>query len=155
MILCGCQSNNPTPKAGPPPELGFENQSPSEPASPDSIVATDPSASRLQDIGGYILLYYRDHQQLPPSLDDLRAMPGGDNLNFTSGSIDQPFVYYNTGLWASDGGSKCIVAYDPVEESDGKRWCLLMTIPKAGSALSVDVVALSESVFRNYQPRGQ
>jgi hypothetical protein len=160
-VLCGCQSSNPAPKQSPPQDFGFGgDDTPSQssgnalqPVSPDSIIATDPSASRLQDIGGYILLYYRDHQQMPPSLDELRDLPGGDNLNFNSGSIDRPFVYDGAGLWASDGGSKCIVAYDPVEQSDGKRWCLLMTIPKAGSALSVDVVALSESVFRNYKPR--
>lgn len=156
LLVGACQSNNAPPKTGASADAAVAHPSGSfVPSSPDEIVETDPAAMRLQDIGGYILLYYRDHQQMPPSLDELRTIPGGGDLDFTSPSTGQPFVYYQTGMWAPDQGEKCIVAYDPARAASGKLWCLFMTLPKAGAALSVDVVALPEQIFLNYQRAAQ
>ncbi len=127
----------------------------SAPTSPDEIVESAPAATRLQDIGGYLLLYYRENQQMPPSLDELRNIPGGADLDFTSPSTGQPFVYDPAGFWALSQSDKYIVAYDPGPTRKGKRWCLFMTVPKAGTALSVDVVAVPEQIFLNYQRTGQ
>jgi hypothetical protein len=146
LLLAACQSSNPPPKPAPPGNFL------TAPASPDQIVDTDPAAARLQDLGGYILLYFRQHQQMPRALDDLRTIPGGGDLDFTSPSSGRPFAYYQTGIWAPDKGDKCIIACDPAPSAGGKRWCLFMMAPKNGAALSVDVVALPESMFLSYRP---
>jgi hypothetical protein len=143
LLVVACQSN-PPPKAARP--IGFAG-----PTDPDAIVDTDPAAMRLQDIGGYVLLYYREHQQMPASFDDLRSMAGGGDLNFTSPSLGQPFAYYQSGLWLPNHGDACIIANDPARTSSGKRWCLFMTMPKAGAALSVNVVLLPEPIFLSYR----
>ncbi len=150
LLLAACQSGNPPPKPAAPPANFL-----AAPASPDEIVGTDPAAARLQDIGGYILLYFRQHQQMPPALDDLRTIPGGGDLDFTSPSSGRPLAYYQTGIWAPDKGDKCIIACDPVPSAGGKRWCLFMMAPKNGAALSVNVVALPEPMFRNYRPTAE
>jgi hypothetical protein len=146
LLLAACQSASPPPGSAPPANFL------TAPTSPDAIVDTDPAAARLQDIGGYLLLYYRQHQQMPPALEDLRSIPGGEALVFTSPSTGQPFAYSPAGMWAPDKGDKCIVAYDPARTPGGKRWCLFMMLPQNGEALSVDVVALPEPMFLSYRP---
>jgi hypothetical protein len=158
LLLAGCQ-----PAAGPSGGAGtaFDfgqgnggNASAGAPTSPDAIVSTDPTAARLQDIGGYVLLYYREHQQMPANLDELRSMPGGQDLQFTSASTGKPLVYQSAGMWSPQRGDKCIILYDP-DLKHGARWCLFMTRPKAGAALSVDVTVIPEPIFLNYRPAEQ
>jgi hypothetical protein len=154
LLLAGCQPAAPPPTAGGPTfDLGQGNggnASGGVPSSPDAIVSTDPTAARLQDVGGYVLLYYREHEQMPASLDELRNMPGGQDLQFTSASTGKPFVYQPAGMWSPQRGDKCIILYDP-DLKHGARWCLFMTLPKAGAALSVDVMAVPEPIFLNYR----
>jgi hypothetical protein len=158
LALGGCQSSSPAPvrpavqEPSAPASVDFTKMpGGNEPtASSDSIIQANPSASRLQDIGGYIMLFYRLHQEMPAKLQDLSSLPGGGELNFNSMS-GQPFVYQSTGMWSPDRANKCIIAYDP-ELVSGKRWCLFMTVPKGGNALDVDVFDLPEPFFLNYQP---
>ena len=149
LLLAACQSASPPP--APVRSQNFLNA----PADPDAIVDTAPAAMRLQDIGGYILLYYREHQAMPPSLDELRKIPGGGDLNFTSPSSGQPFAFSPAGMWIPNQGEKCIIAYDPARTPNGNRWCLFMMLPKNGAALSVDVVTLPEPMFLSYRPIAQ
>jgi hypothetical protein len=150
LLAAACQSSRPSRTS--PASAGSPHPSlSSAPTSPDEIVETAPAAMRLQDIGGYILLFYREYQKMPPTLADLRTTAGGQDLNFISPSTGQPFAYIPTGLWSPEQSERCIIAYDPGRMASGKRWCLFMTLPKAGAALSVDVVALPEPIFLNYQ----
>lgn len=152
LLLAGCQSASPPPsQPAQAPTANFL----SAPTSPDAIVGSDPAAVRLQDIGGYILLYYREHQAMPPNLDELRKIPGGEDLNFISPSSGQPFTFSPAGMWIPGNGEKCIVAYDPARSPNGNRWCLFMLPPKDGAALSVDVVTIPEPMFLSYRPVGQ
>jgi hypothetical protein len=148
-LLAACQPASPPPPA-PAPTANFL----SAPTSPDAIVHSDPAAVRLQDIGGFILLYYRAHQAMPPNLEELQKIPGGEDLNLTSPS-GQPFAFSPAGMWAPDQGDKCIIAYDPVRSANGNRWCLFMMLPKNDAALSVDVVILPEPMFLRYRPIAQ
>ena len=156
----GCQQQPAQPLPLGPRSYDFSDAPPQTltptagPLSPDALVSTDPTATRLQDIGGFLLLYYSDNQQMPASLDDLRSLPGGADLQFTSPATGQAFGYAPSGMWSPQGGDKCIVLYD-TNLRGGKRWCLLMTPPKAGAALSVDVANLPDSIFLNYRAAGQ
>lgn len=160
LVVAGCQPAAPRPAVpSGPTSIDFSQRDDSgnitgEPASPDAIVSTDLAASRLQDIGGFLLLYYGENKQLPPSLDELASMPGGDSLILTAPSSGRPFVYQPTGLWLAEHPDKCIVAYDP-DLRGAARWCLLMTPPVSGAALVVTVVAMPEQNFRKYHPAAQ
>ena len=150
LVVSGCQSNSSQPAPAQPAGVSADFSKVPPPASgsqvtPDSVLASDPSASRLQDIGGYIMLYYRGHQQMPPSLNDLASLPGGQGLNFNSAS-GEPFEYQAAGMWSPERSDKCIIAYDP-ELRNGKRWVLFMTLPKTGKPLDVDVYDLPEPFF--------
>ena len=158
LAVAGCQpAPAPTPMRTGPKSVDFSGQPDTvsitgEPVTPDSILSSDPAAERLQDIGGYVLLYYSQQKQLPQSLDDLAQMPGGDSLDLTSPRTGTKFDYYPNGLWSSDHPNKCIVACDPVA-GGSIRWCLLMTPPANGAALVVTVVAIPEQNFRKYHPQ--
>jgi hypothetical protein len=127
------------------------DQTPSgQPVTPDSILPSDPAATRLQDIGGFLLLYYNDHHELPQTLDELTQMPGGDQLNLAAPMSRREFSYAPHGLWWADHPEKCIVAFDP-DLRGGMRWCLFMTPPSYGAALSVNVVCIPEVNFSKFQ----
>jgi hypothetical protein len=159
LVVAGCQPAAPPPvvPAGP-TEIDFSQRNDSgttgEPVSPDAILSTDPAASRLQDIGGFMLLYYSDNKRLPPTLDDLAKMPGGDSLNLTAPGSGREFAYEPTGLWSEEHPDRCIIAYDP-DLRGAARWCLLMTPPTNGAALVVTVLAIPENNFRKYRPAAQ
>src|SRR5262245_21737862 len=71
---------------------------------------TDPCAMRLHDISGAILFYYASHHQLPPTLAELRAMPGFDQLEFICPESNLAYVYAPGGLPApNQPGAKIIV----------------------------------------------
>lgn len=158
-MLTGCSPSPPQPAASSPTSVDFSNRNPGtitgEPVSPDAIVSADPAATRLQDIGGYLLLYYRDHKQLPATLDDLANMPGGDSLNLTAPRSGREFGYQPTGMWSEEHPDKCIVAFDP-DLRGSARWCLFMTPPTStGGPLSVDVIAIPNSFFEKYKAAAQ
>jgi hypothetical protein len=161
LLVTGCQPAAPSPPVVPsgPTEVDFSQHNDSgtitgEPPSPDAILSTDPAASRLQDIGGLMLLYYRDHKQLPPTLDELAAMPGGDSLNLAAPRSNREFAYQPNGLWSPEHPDKCIIAYDP-DLVGASRWCLLMTPPTNGAALVVTVLAIPENHFVKYRRTAQ
>ena len=131
------------------------NLPPGQTATPDEVLGTDPSAMRLQDIGGDFLLYMRINKQMPATLEDLRTVDDqGNAATFNSPASGQPYLYVPSGLWLA-GHSQDIVVYDPSLTRQSKRWCLFLGAPQANGSVSVDVVALPESVFRQYKPKGQ
>jgi hypothetical protein len=144
-VMVGCQSSSaPNPSAGPAPSAGGSRL-----VSSDQAVYTDPSALRLEDIDGAILLFYHIEGSMPPKLEDLRSIgSAGADLNFNSPS-GQPYGYVPGGLSVA-GTQKLLVVYDPVETANGQRWCILISPPQPGAALSAEVMALPEIVFRAY-----
>jgi hypothetical protein len=161
LALSGCQQQPPPATVVPsgPTRVDFsqapESLSPTNQAlTPDDIVSTDPTASRLQDIGGYVLLYYRENDHMPASLDELRTLPGGEDLRFNSASTGQAFGFVAPGLWPPQTGDKCIIVYDSTLVN-GKRWCLFMTLPRSGEALNVDVECIPDSAFQTFHTLDQ
>jgi hypothetical protein len=141
-----CQSTPPRQYTRRLPAKDF---SPDQNVTADQAVITDPSASQLEDIEEAILFYYRVNQSMPPTLDALRSLGTfGAQLNFISPS-GQPYAYFPNGLSMS-GSQKFLIACDPAETASGKRWCILISPPRPGAALSAEVIALPEIVFRTY-----
>ena len=154
LLLSGCKSDTPV---APAPEAS-QTMSPLRQAlasgggaSPDDILPSDPSSLRLQDLGGYLRLYYRQNKQMPAALEDLRPYVSDGDFNITSPFSGEPYVYKSTGMWSPNQDDKCIICFDPTLTPKGMRICLFMSMPKASSALSVEVVALPEQDFRRYE----
>jgi hypothetical protein len=161
--LGGCQQNqqSPTPviNGGEPAQVDLSGRPGpglinGQPATPETVLSADPAAGRLQDIGGALLVYYSDHKQLPPTLQDLAGSPGGDSLNLTSPQSGREFVYVPSGLWSDQHPDKVIIAYDP-DLHGAQRFCLLMNPPSTGAPLEATVIAIPEPDFRKYHPQAQ
>jgi hypothetical protein len=123
------------------------------PATADEAVASDESASRLHDIAGAILTYYvENHQRLPNFLEEIKPFADpGTQLNLTSPSSGQPYIYSPAGLFA-DGQSKRIIVWEPKPNKQGMRWCLLMPHMAPGTAIIPEVVPIPEKVFEAFIP---
>lgn len=153
LLMAGCQQSEPTVRTTPdlgPTNIDYSKQpDDAGQTSPDAVLPTDPAASRLQDIGGVMLVYYDSHKQLPSTLDELASSPGGDTLNLIAPRSGREFVYRPSGLWSESHTEKCIIAYDP-DLRGNMRWCLFLKPPTNGTALVVNVVAIPEQDFRTY-----
>jgi hypothetical protein len=157
LYQCGCQTTSVKPAPTPVNQIKDNLNNGGDPSartySPDEFLPGDPSAGRLQDIGGDLLLYYRLYHQMPQSLEDIKTIVGADSQPNLISPSGQPYIYAPGGLWIPKQ-DKCIMVYDPSLTPDGEHWCLLMPPSKPGGALSVNVVAIPEPVFRSYRPPG-
>jgi len=144
-LASGCQSSSSTPPRA------RSNASNNQALTEDQAFNTDPSAMRLDDIEGALLLYYRDNQTMPPHLSDLDpyAKAVGITLVPISPTNGQPYGYDPNGMTAV-GATKLLVVYDPAPSPNGRRWCIVMEPPRPGAALSAEVLDLPEFVFRSY-----
>jgi hypothetical protein len=106
----------------------------------------------LQDIEGAMLLYYAVNRHLPEKLDELKEFADvGTELNFTCPVSGQPYVYAPGGL-QSAGRNKRIIMHDATAAHDGKRWCILMAPIKPGQAPYMEVLQMTDAMFRTYLP---
>jgi hypothetical protein len=108
--------------------------------------ASDPCALRLHDLVGGLLLYYAQHNELPPNLKTLE-LPSGELTNDLVCPVShQPYIYDPRGLPAPDEKSRLII-YDAVPAHGSFRWAVAITEPKPGQPLIAEVVAAPESIF--------
>ena len=126
--------------------------------SPFSV--NDPCAMRLHDLLGGLLLYYAQHDDLPPNLKSL-PLPSGDIATAMHCPVsNQPYIYDPIGLPAPDGKSLLII-YDAVPAHSwshggpqgGFRWAVAITEPRPGQPLIAEVIAVPESTFALSRPR--
>ena len=138
LLLCAvalsaarCAPAKPTPAAK--PKSGLSS-------------ATDPCAQRLHDLLGGLLLYYAQHDALPPNLKSL-ALPSGDVAEAMHCPVsNQPYIYDPQGLPAPDGSS-LLVIYDAVPAHGGYRWAVEVNEPRPGKPLTGEVIAVPETRF--------
>lgn len=159
LALAGCQPATPQAAQRPQPQplpvnndgVSFET-SPGPTMSADQAVASDPCASRLQDISGALLLYVAINKQLPPHLEDLQSMADVDTqLQFTCPVSGKPYLYIPDGLHAPAQAKEIVVA-DAEPSHHGKRWCVLMGKLEKGHASAMEVLEIPEATFHTYLP---
>jgi hypothetical protein len=122
--------------------------------SPDDAIHSDPSAMRMDDIVEALLLYLKANGGMPARLEDLQTVPMiGPSINAVSPS-GAPYAYVPQGLTAPNS-NKRLVVYDPLESTNGKRWCILVSQSQAGGPLTAEVLHLPEIVFRAYLASGE
>jgi hypothetical protein len=154
LALVGCasqsqQSTTPQPVGN---TFDFSGVGSDTSATPDEIVNADPSAARLEDIGGDLMLFYRLNRAMPPNLQALASVTDeGAPPNTLSPGSGQPYVYSSDGLWL-EGHTQSIVVYDPTLSAKSMRWCLFRGPLHPNGSFSVEVVALPDSIFQTYKP---
>lgn len=146
----GCQSSPPPQANAANPSEKLSKPAPPQKLTPEQLAVVDPCAIQLQDISGAMLLYYRDHGDLPEQLDELKsaALPGTE-LKFTCPVSGKPYVYVRNGL-QSAGRNKRIILHDAEGSHDGNYWVVLMAPPKPGQAPFLETVLMPPNLFRTY-----
>jgi hypothetical protein len=145
-LLCasGCQSSSPAPAAGRP---NYVQPGQDSAVSSEQVLPAGDSGARIEEINEALLIYVKANAQMPAVLDDLKSVYGSD-LMLTAPS-GKPYVYVPTGL-TMPSSPKILVIYDPDELPNGRRWCILVSDLRTGSALVTEVLDLPEIVFRSY-----
>ena len=140
LLAAGCQSAGSSPAAPQPAD---------HPITEDQAIPIDVSGERVEQINEALLLYVRIHQGIPAQLSDLQTVPSlGQQLVLVAPN-GQPYIYVPNGL-SIPNGNKLMIVYDPAEEADGRRWCILVSDLRPGGALTTEVMELPEPIFRAY-----
>ena len=139
VVACGaigCASND-NSRARTPSDARARNNT-------GGLSNTDPCAMRLHDISGAILFYYAIHHQLPPTLDDLRALSDYDQPEYICPESKLPYIYNPTGLPTANQPGAKIVMYDASPAHAGMRWAISIT---ESGVPTTKVIAVREEYF--------
>lgn len=150
-VPAGCVSNTPAQRTREPLRPGDlpGDSATGQPISPEQLTSKDRCPARLHDIEGAMLMYWALHKSLPPNMEDLKAVSDVP-LELTCPDTGLPYAYNPQGL-RKPGGTKRIVVYDQVRNSDGTRWCIMVADGRPGAAQSTEVIQLPEPIFLAYQ----
>jgi len=113
-------------------------------------LATDACATRLQDLGGALLLYYAVNRRLPDKVEDLSTVPGAESAQLACPVSDRPYVYVPGGGLRAQGKPRQLVLYDATPAHGGLRWGLFISPPSGSEPLATWVTPMSEALFRSY-----
>ncbi len=145
--LAGCQPNPPAV-----PNVAGPGMRPGNTGKSASNANTDPCATRLHDLCEPLLLYYALHNQLPPSIDALRQLPGADpSLVWSCPASNLPYVYDAEGIPAGANKGKAIL-FDAAPSHENMRWAITIIEPLDIGPLVTKVIVMPESAF-NPRPR--
>ena len=137
-LLAGCKTG-PKPPPATAPSLS-QSESP-------VIGSTDPSAMKLHDLSGAMLMYYALNKRLPDSIDDLRPLADGDaGADALVPGTRTPYVYSANGIVLQDQSAR-VVLYEPAPLHDGFRLAVRIDEPKPDRPLIARVISLPESFF--------
>ena len=108
-----------------------------------SSATIDLCADRLHDLSGRLLLYYSLHQELPPTLDDLRGVDPAPMPPAVCPASGRPYVYNRAGL-KIPGRDGLAVIYDWSPVHAGMRWCVLVEAAGPGEPLTARVIRVPD-----------
>lgn len=164
-LLAGCTTTTVRPDSGrqvktttadtqvqPTPRPQARPGTPAMPPPPLDPSMTDPSAVRLDEIRGQILLYYAVHRKLPPRLEDLASFADlGTEASYVSPTTGKPYTYLPAGL-VTPGQTRRLIVYDAQPPAGATRWGILMGEPQGDQPAATWAVPLSDAVFKAYVP---
>jgi hypothetical protein len=147
-VLTGCQATEPGNAQK--PAIATGPLPAGRPPTLDESLASDPCATRLENIEGAMLMYYALNKQLPNTLEDLKPFAdAGTELKLTCPESKLPYVYSAAGLVAA-GTDRRIIVWDPTPAHHGMRWCIVMPHAAPGAPLVPQVVPIQEKAFQAF-----
>lgn len=155
--VAGCQTTTTTKTGQPGPYVRSAPAAAAPAAAPGSgarnkegvnaISNTDPCASRLHDICEPLLLYYLKNNRLPARLEELRDLPGFEQIELTCPVSRQNYLYNPVGITTAESRAR-IICYDPTPAHAGCRWAISIIEPQdSNGPLVTKVIGLPESHF--------
>ena len=146
LVLAGCagHAKSPAKSTG-----GADDQAAQPPSRTIAALNsnTDPCATRLHEAAGAMLLYFATHQDLPPTLEQLKKAPGIEGAgDMTCPVSHKPYVYNPAGIPTGEEGV-VIVLFDPEPSHSGMRWAVTAAPPKGTAPMVAKVVAVPEARF--------
>lgn len=153
VLTPGCVKERISDRPGATPVAVTQGPQPPPAGDQTPFIDVDDCAGRLQDIEGEILEYYRLHQQLPPSLGNLRpiAQSFGDSGNYFCPVSHQPYVYAPAGL-VTQGDDRRLILFDSVPAHGGSRWGILFAEAHGNHPAAAWVQKIPEPMMRRYVP---
>jgi hypothetical protein len=108
-----------------------------------SSATIDLCADRLHELSGRLLLYYSLHQELPPTLEDLRGVDPAPMPPAVCPTSGRPYVYNRAGVKVP-GRDGLAVIYDWTPVHAGMRWCILVEKAAPGEPLTARVLLVPD-----------
>jgi hypothetical protein len=116
------------------------------------LTVNDPCPTLLHDLCGPLLLYLTSNYRLPESLDELRQMPGLQDIGeFTCPLSKRPYVYNRAGVIGANVSQRAVV-YDAEPSHSGFRWTIVVKEAAPNAPFIAEVVAWPESRFPRSAP---
>ena len=143
LLLVGCAAN---------PKQAKTSDTPATPSKPGGALISnnDPSAIKMHDIEGAILMYFAINKTLPEHIAD--ALPLADEpLDLkVPGSLTE-YIYTRDGIKLQDQEARYIL-YEPAPMHSGFRLAIKLNDPEPFKALVMQVIPVPESFFLLHPP---
>ena len=117
---------------------------PVDPAPREVPTGLNPTAERLHEICGSILLFHGAYHRMPESLEELRRATGMTPDAIIDPVTRRPFAYVPEGFATSPAGRRAVLLAAP---GPGAETCWAVTVLQANRSLSAKVVALPAEAF--------
>ena len=143
LLLVGCAANPKQAKTG---------DTPAAPSKPGGALISnnDPSAIKMHDIEGAILMYFAINKTLPEHIAD--ALPLADvPLDLKVPGSEKEYVYTRDGIRLQDQEARYIL-YEPAPMHSGFRLAIKLNDPEPFKALVMQVIPVPESFFLLHPP---
>ena len=134
----------PTKTATPAPVV-----TPGSPEHPAQLSNTDACAEQLHEASGALLLYYGVHHELPKSVDELKQLPGFENLSLSCPVSHLAYVYDPTLARPGLSSGYRLILYDAENSHAGMRWAVSVKEQEGNEPLVAKVVAVPGIQFPN------
>jgi hypothetical protein len=134
-ILAGCNgaAEAPAPSSEPGP----------------SVFAPDETGSRLQEMGGSLLLFRGSYGRMPESLQELKLATGLADQQIIDPATGAEFVYSPTGLAAGPAQQTIFVLAAPAPGADV---CQGLSLDSGPGGLRTDVVTFPAEAYEMMKP---
>jgi hypothetical protein len=150
--VAGCEATAPAPSAPPTKLVAPVAVAATKPATaPASDWRDEECAANLHHFEELFMRYYARNQRLPAKLSDLLALNGGVPLVVSCPGSGYAYKYFPDGL-AAVGDARMVIMVDPAAVHGGKKRAILLTPPKDGRAMVMEVVLVTDEILKAFKP---
>ena len=146
---CGAPSKQPAAdrRAAPAATTQRAHAANAAPARAERLTISDPCPSRLHDVCGPLLRYMDAHYRLPERIEDLRQLPGAEDIgDLACPTTKQRYIYNPAGVVGANVSRRAVL-YDASPSHSGYRWAVVVREATPNAPFIAEVVAWPESRF--------